>query len=151
MIQEDQRLSIGAGTLIESSELVGGSLAALEPTIYTSSNSLPGQPDSLLKFTYNNPSLTLRSTTQMDGEILDLAITDLNHDNAPELLITIRRNAGIYVDVKKSMMKKLISVLLLLFLTTPAYSIRKPHYGGALRVADSFAAKSQRTNIIHCE
>ena len=35
------------------------------------------------------------------------------------------------------MMKKLISFLLLLFLTTPAYSIRKPHYGGALRVADS--------------
>jgi hypothetical protein len=35
------------------------------------------------------------------------------------------------------MMKKLISLLLLLFLTTPAYSIRKPHYGGALRVADS--------------
>jgi hypothetical protein len=35
------------------------------------------------------------------------------------------------------MTKRLISILLLLFLTTPAYSIRKPHYGGALRVADS--------------
>ncbi len=35
------------------------------------------------------------------------------------------------------MMKKLLTFLLLLFLTTPAYSIRKPHYGGALRVADS--------------
>ncbi|MCI0612765.1 hypothetical protein L0244_07230 [bacterium] len=35
------------------------------------------------------------------------------------------------------MMKKLLTLLLLIFLTTPAYSIRKPHYGGALRVADS--------------
>lgn len=99
VIQEDQRLSIGAGTLITSNELVGGSLAVVGATIYTSSNSLPGHPDSLLKFAYNNPSLMLQSTTQMDGEILDLAATDLNHDNAPELLITIRRNGGIYVDV----------------------------------------------------
>ncbi len=99
VIQEDQRLSIGAGTLITSNERVGGSLAVLEPTIYTSSNSLPGQPDSLLKFAYNNPSLILQSTTQMDGDILDLAITDLNQDKAPELLITIRRNVGIFVDV----------------------------------------------------
>jgi hypothetical protein len=35
------------------------------------------------------------------------------------------------------MMKKLIHILLFLFLTTPAYSVRKPHYGGTLRVADS--------------
>lgn len=99
VIQEDQRLSIGAGTLITSNELVGGSLAAVGTTFYTSSNSLPGQPDSLLKFAYNNPSLMLQSTTQMDGEILDLAATDLNHDNAPELLITINRNGGIFIDV----------------------------------------------------
>jgi hypothetical protein len=99
VIQEDQRLSIGAGTLITSNELVGGSLAVVGTTIYTSSNSLPGQPDSLLKFAYNNPSLMLQSTTQMDGEILDLAATDLNHDNAAELLITIKRNGGIFIDV----------------------------------------------------
>ncbi|MCI0443073.1 hypothetical protein L0152_07635 [bacterium] len=99
VIQEDQRLSIGAGTLITSNELVGGSLAVLGSTIYTSSNSLPGQLDSLLKFTYNNTSLTLQSTTQMDSEILDLAITDLNQDKASELLITIKRNGGIYIDV----------------------------------------------------
>jgi hypothetical protein len=99
VIQEDQRLSIGAGTLITSNELVGGSLAVVGATIFTSSNSLPGQPDSLLKFAYNNPSLVLQSTTQMDGEILDLAATDLNHDNAPELLITIKRNGGIFIDV----------------------------------------------------
>lgn len=41
------------------------------------------------------------------------------------------------------MMKKLFCLLLLLLLTTPAYSIRKPHYGGALRVADSLL---QRVN-----
>lgn len=99
VIQQDQRLSIGTGTLITSNELVGGSLAVLESTIYTSSNSLPGQLDSLLKFTYNNTSLTLQSTTQMDSEILDLAITDLNQDKAPELLITIKRTGGIYIDV----------------------------------------------------
>lgn len=99
VIQEDQRLSIGAGTLITSNELVGGTLALLGATIYTSANSLPGQPDSLLKFAYNNPSLMLQSTTQMDGEILDLAATDLNQDKAPELLITMKRNDGIYVDV----------------------------------------------------
>lgn len=99
VIQEDQRLSIGAGTLITSNELVGGSLAVFGAAIYTSSNSLPAQPDSLLKFAYNNPSLMLQSTTQMDGEILDLAATDLNQDNAQELLITIRRNGGIYIDV----------------------------------------------------
>jgi hypothetical protein len=99
VIQQDQRLSIGAGTLITSNEQVGGSLAVLGTTIYTSSNSLPGQPDALLKFVYNNPSLMLQSTTQMDGDILDLAATDLNQDNALELLITIRRNGGIFIDV----------------------------------------------------
>jgi len=99
VIQEDQRLSIGAGTLITSTELVGGSLAVLGATIYTSSNSLPGQPDSLLKFAYNNLSLMLQSNTQMDGEILDLAATDLNQDNAPELLITIRSIDGIFIRV----------------------------------------------------
>lgn len=99
VIQQDQRLSIGAGTLITSNEHVGGSLAVLGTTIYTSSNSLPGQLDALLKFVYNNPSLMLQSTTQMDGDILDLAATDLNQDNAPELLITIRRNGGIFIDV----------------------------------------------------
>ena len=99
VIQEDQRLSIGAGTLITSDELVGGSLAVLGATIYTSSNSLPGQPDSLLKFAYNNLSLMLQSNTQMDGEILDLAATDLNQDNAPELLITIRSIDGIFIRV----------------------------------------------------
>jgi hypothetical protein len=102
VIQEDQRLSIGAGTLVSSNDLVGGSLAVSGSTIYTSSNSLPGQTDSLLKFTYNNPSLILQSTTPMDGEILDLAATDLNRDNAPELLITIRRNGGIYIDVREN-------------------------------------------------
>jgi hypothetical protein len=102
VIQEDQRLSIGAGTLVSSNELVGGSIAVFGSTIYTSSNSLPGQLDSLLKFSYGNPSLTLRSTTQMDGEILDLAATDLNRDKAQELLITIRRNGGIYIDVVES-------------------------------------------------
>ncbi len=50
------------------------------------------------------------------------------------------------------MMKKLISVLLLLFLTTPAYSIRKPHYGGALRVADSLLQRiNEQTLFIASE
>jgi hypothetical protein len=99
VIQEDQRLSIGAGTLITSNELVGGSLAVVGERIYTSSNSLPGQPDSLLKFAYNNPSLILQSTTPIDGEILDLAATDLNQDKAPELLVTRRIVDGIFIDV----------------------------------------------------
>lgn len=99
VIQEDQRLSIGAGTLVSSNELVGGALAVVWPTIYTSSNSLPSQKDSLLKFTYDNSSLLLQSTFPVDGEILDLAATDLNRDNSSELLVTVRRNGGIFIDV----------------------------------------------------
>ncbi len=40
-------------------------------------------------------------------------------------------------------MKRLLTCLLFLILTTPAYPLRKPHYGGNLRVADSLL---QRVN-----
>src|SRR5262245_7782520 len=49
-------------------------------------------------------------------------------------------------------MKKLLCLLLFLFLTSPAYSICKPHYGGALRVADSLLQKvNEQTLFIENE
>ena len=44
VVQDNQTLSIGAGTLITANEIVGGSLAVIWPAIYTSSASLPINP-----------------------------------------------------------------------------------------------------------
>ncbi|HSE42318.1 MAG TPA: hypothetical protein VLH08_16250, partial [Acidobacteriota bacterium] len=99
VIEDNQTLSIGAGTLITANELVGSSLAVIWPSIYTSSTSLPDQPDSVLKFQYDNSGLPLVSKHQIDGEILDLAATDLDRNGTSELLVTIRTKNQIYIDV----------------------------------------------------
>jgi hypothetical protein len=99
VIEDNQTLSIGAGTLTTANELVGSSLAVIWPSIYTSSTSLPEQPDSILKFHYDNSGLPLVSKHQIDGEILDLASTDLDRNGTPELLVTIRTKNQIYIDV----------------------------------------------------
>jgi hypothetical protein len=99
VVQQNQMLSIGAGTLITANELVGSSLAVAWPAIYTSSASLPGQPDSVLKFIQQDSTLSLVSNQEVPGEILDLAITDLNQDGTSELLVTVRTKDQIYIDV----------------------------------------------------
>jgi hypothetical protein len=99
VIQDNQTLSIGTGTLTTANEIVGSSLAVVWPAIYTSSASLPEQPDSIMKFVYENSSLTLISKQPVDGEILDLAVTDLNKDGISELLATVRTKNQIYIDV----------------------------------------------------
>ncbi len=99
VVQDNQTLSIGAGTLTTANEIVGCSLAVNWPAIYTSSASLPDQPDSVLKFVHQNSSLTLASRKEVAGEILDLALTDLNQDGTSELLVTIRTKDQIYIDV----------------------------------------------------
>jgi hypothetical protein len=99
VIQDNQTLSIGAGTLTTANEIVGSSLAVVWPAIYTSSSSLPDQPDSIMKFVYENSSLALVSRQQVEGEILDLAVTDLNKDGVLELLATVRTKNQIFIDV----------------------------------------------------
>jgi hypothetical protein len=52
-----------------------------------------------MKFVYENSSLALVSRQQVEGEILDLAVTDLNKDGVLELLATVRTKNQIFIDV----------------------------------------------------
>ena len=52
-----------------------------------------------MKFVHQNSSLTLASRKEVAGEILDLALTDLNRDGTSELLVTLRTKDQIYIDV----------------------------------------------------
>lgn len=93
-------LEVGAsGTLVKADKTVGGTLCLDEPVIYASSPSLPGQPDSILKFTMQNGTITFDSSREADGDIIDLAVTDLNQDQKKELLVTTVTSRGILIEV----------------------------------------------------
>jgi hypothetical protein len=99
-IDQNYHLNVrGKGHLANSDIEVGGTLCASLPFIYTSSHTLPGQPDIMLKFRYENGSLTQESSHQMDGEILDLFVFDLNQDGIQEMIVTLKKSNGIFLDV----------------------------------------------------
>jgi len=85
------------GNLAASQNRVGSKLCSSSTAIYTSSPSLPSDPDTILKF--DLASLQQISSRPVDGQILDLAITDLNQDGEMELLVTVRNTRGIRIDV----------------------------------------------------
>lgn len=86
------------GNLATSSEKVGGKLCVSPSAIYTSSPSLPAEAnDAVLKFDLT--SLQRTASRPVDGQILDLAISDLNQDGEQELLLTLQTANGILIDV----------------------------------------------------
>ena len=100
VIETGRRLSVAAhGEISTSSQQAGASLAVHWPTLYTSAPVPPGQPDSVQKFTLDGQTLLLASSRPADGDIIDLAVTDLNRDEAAELLVTVRKPEGVFVEV----------------------------------------------------
>jgi hypothetical protein len=59
---------------------------------------LGGQPDAILKFVQQENLLTFVSSRPVDGDILDLACTDLNQDGKQELLATVRIGKKILIE-----------------------------------------------------
>jgi hypothetical protein len=85
------------GNLATSQNKVGAKMCSSPTAIYTSSPTFPTEPDTILKF--DPVSLQQISTRPVDGQILDLAFTDLNQDGEMELLVTVRNSHGIRIDV----------------------------------------------------
>lgn len=103
VIDDQYRLNVGGkGHLAQSDVEVGATLCTSLPFIYTSSHSLPGQPDVLLKFRYQDGQLIPESNHPVDGEIIDLLIFDLNQDGQNELILTLKSSRGIFLDVREN-------------------------------------------------
>jgi hypothetical protein len=101
VIDNQYRLQIAdQGKLISAGERVGGTLCVSLPYIYVTSAALPNQlKDSILKFRYENDAVSLIENRNFDGSIYDIAITDLNRDHKPEMLVTLRNQRGIFIEV----------------------------------------------------
>lgn len=102
VINAQDRLEIADhGKLVSTAEQkVGGSLCVSLPYIYVSAATLPDQvKDSILKFAYENGVLQAQESRTFDGNIYDIAITDLNRDNRQEMLVTLRNERGIFIEV----------------------------------------------------
>jgi hypothetical protein len=94
----DYRLNLAdGGKLLTSAERVGATLSVFGASIYTSSPTLPNQPDTILKF--DRTSLQQVSSRATDGQIADLCVTDLNGDGENELLVTVISMRGIFIQV----------------------------------------------------
>ena len=53
-----------------------------------------------MKFSNQNGTLQLITSRPVDGQIMDLAISDVNQDGQKELLVTMRTAKGILVDAQ---------------------------------------------------
>ncbi|MCI0414132.1 hypothetical protein L0222_15205 [bacterium] len=89
------------GKLTSATEPVGGTICVAPPYIYTSSPSLPekGQ-DSIQKFIYKDGLVRLEKSQNIEGSIYDIVITDLNQDRQNEMLVTVRNERGIFIEVQ---------------------------------------------------
>ena len=88
------------GNLASAEEPVGGTICVAPPYVYTSSPSLPekGQ-DSIQKFIYKDGFVRLEKSQNIEGNVYDIVITDLNQDHQPEMLVTVRNERGIFIEV----------------------------------------------------
>lgn len=91
--------SAQSGRKVTSAERVGGCVAANWPTFYTSSSSLPEEPDAILKFELDQDALVLKTSKPVLGQVLDLTVSDLNQDGTSELLATVKTASGIFIQV----------------------------------------------------
>jgi hypothetical protein len=88
------------GRLVSAEQPVGGTIHVSSPYIYTSSAVLPvEQRDMLMKFFYNDGQLQLEKSQNIDGAVYDIAITDLNRDGRPEMLVTVHNARGMFIEV----------------------------------------------------
>lgn len=100
VIDEHYQLKIGGKGKLAAADLQSGStVIAADHYLYTSSPTLPGQPDVLLKFLYNNSEIISQSNRSFDGEILNLLVADLNQDGTNEMIIMLKTSRGIFLEV----------------------------------------------------
>jgi hypothetical protein len=100
VIENNGHLSVArAGSLVTASNPAGGALAIQWPQIYTSAPVLPGEQDSVQKFVYRDGALVFDSSRASLGPIRDLSVTDLDNDGVSELLVTVQRPEGAFIEV----------------------------------------------------
>ena len=100
VVEPNHRLSAAlAGSLITAANPAGDALAARWPQVYTSAPVLPGQADLVQKYTYRDGVLAFDSSRPAVGSIVDLSVTDLNRDGAQELLVTVQKPEGVFIEV----------------------------------------------------
>jgi hypothetical protein len=88
------------GKLVSAEQKAGGTLCVSPPFIYTSSPSLAGQQqDAIQKFVYRDGLVRLEKSQNIEGSIYDIVITDLNQDQQLEMLVTVRNQRGIFIEV----------------------------------------------------
>jgi hypothetical protein len=87
------------GNVVAADRPAGSVLHATPPYIYTSAPVLPGESDALLKFSYKDGLLRWEKSQNIDGNIFNVAITDLNRDQKPEMLVTVQNQRGIFIEV----------------------------------------------------
>jgi hypothetical protein len=87
------------GKLVSAEQKAGGTLCVYPPYIYTSSPSLAGQQDAIQKFVYKDGLVRLEKSQNIEGSIYDIVITDLNQDQQLEMLVTVRNQRGIFIEV----------------------------------------------------
>ena len=100
VVDPNHHLSVAReGALNTAANPAGGALAVNGRHIYTSAATLPGQPDSVQRFTFQDGAVTFDSSRPALGAIVDVAVTDLNKDGIPELLVTVQRPEGVFIEV----------------------------------------------------
>jgi hypothetical protein len=99
VIDTSQKLQVGSsGTLITADKPVGGTFWYADSTFYTSSPSSANENDQVLKFRYFGESILYQASHPVEGQIIDLTVTDLNQDHVKELIVTSINSRGIFME-----------------------------------------------------
>ncbi len=99
VIDTTYTIQIGrGGKLVPSTVRCGATLCSLFPVLYTSSPVNSDEPDAVMKFRAREDSVVLETIRPVQGNIVDLAISDLNQDGVQELLVTLKTAKGFMVE-----------------------------------------------------
>lgn len=100
VVDSHNQLSLAdRGNLITADRPVGSTLCADWPHLYTSAAVDSASNDSLLQFVYQDNALVLESLRDVNGQILNLSLSDLDHDHKQELLAVVKNAGSIRVEV----------------------------------------------------
>ena len=103
VINSQNRLAVAdQGKLVFGEQPVGGSLETHPPYIYVTGDVLPDSgTDFIHKFAFSDGLLRFVESQKIEGAVYDITITDLNQDQKPEMLLTVKHDRGIFIEVRE--------------------------------------------------